>query len=519
MRAAVLHELEDAAEERPSYLQILRSSALIGGASALGLIIGIVRTKVLAVLLGPTGIGLLGVFTSIFDLARSVAQLGIQASGVRQIAEATATADSARIARTVIVLRRVALVLGLLGTLSLAALSGPVSQWVFSSDQHVMSIAWLSIAVFFRLIADGQAALFQGMRRISQLARLGVYGALAGALVSIVLAATFGEKGVVPGLVASAAVATLISWAYARTVKVEPPPMSAADFRQEALSLLKLGSAFMASALLMSGAAFAVRAVISRHIGLEGAGLYQAAWTLGGVYVGLVMQAMGTDFYPRLVGVIDDRVHSNRIVNEQARVSLLLAGPGVVATLVFAEPVVHAFYSADFVAAIETLRWISLGMALRVITWPLGYIIVAKNRRLMFFVAELAWTIVNVALSVVLVQRFGLDGAGIAFFLSYVFHALLVYPMAQHLSGFRWSGDNVRIGIAFVGTIACTWVGMRWLPANLGLALGIVITLSVSLWSASSLMKLVNVNQSPRWLRRMLSPRRNAIARNPKDQS
>ena len=129
---------------------------------------------------------------------------------------------------------------------------------------------------------------------------------------------------------------------------------------------------------------------------------------------------MGADFYPRLVGVAEDHPQCNRLVNEQTQVSLLLAGPGVIATLVFAPLVIALFYSAKFAAAVEILRWICLGMALRVITWPMGFIILAKGAQNLFFGAELAWTVVNVGLTLVCVRSFGTDGAGIAFFGSYV---------------------------------------------------------------------------------------------------
>ena len=62
-------------------------TAWIGGSSAANLLIGLVRTKAMAMLLGPAGFGLMGVFTAIADLARSVAEMGINSSGVRQIAE------------------------------------------------------------------------------------------------------------------------------------------------------------------------------------------------------------------------------------------------------------------------------------------------------------------------------------------------------------------------------------------------------------------------------------------------
>ena len=124
--------------------------------------------------------------------------------------------------------------------------------------------------------------------------------------------------------------------------------MTASQMKEEAAALLKLGFAFMASGILMMGAAYAVRIMVLRMVGLEAAGYYQAAWTLGGLYVGFILQAMGADFYPRLTAVAKDNAACNRLVNEQAQISLLLAGPGVIATLTFASVVIALFYSAEF---------------------------------------------------------------------------------------------------------------------------------------------------------------------------
>ena len=72
--------------QRRSYAEILTSSMLVGGASAITIILGIVRTKALALMLGPAGIGMIGLYLSIADLTRSVASLGIGGSAVRQVA-------------------------------------------------------------------------------------------------------------------------------------------------------------------------------------------------------------------------------------------------------------------------------------------------------------------------------------------------------------------------------------------------------------------------------------------------
>src|ERR1043166_1543523 len=172
---------------KKSYGQILKSSALIGGSSALNLAFGIVRTKAMALLLGPSGVGLIGLYSSIADLTRSVAGLGINSSGVRQIAEAVGSGDTERIARTVLTLRRLAFLSGALGALLLVILCKPVSWLTFGDFKHAGAVALLALVAFFGDISAAQAALVQGMRRIGDLARLNILGALFGTVFSIVI--------------------------------------------------------------------------------------------------------------------------------------------------------------------------------------------------------------------------------------------------------------------------------------------------------------------------------------------
>ncbi len=491
-----------------SYVEILKSTTLIGGSTILNLAIGIVRTKAMAVLLGPAGFGLMGVFTSIADLARNAAGMGINSSGVRQIAEAVGSGNHARIVRTVVVLRRVAIVLGLLGALLLILFSQPISSLTFGTGEHADAVAFLSVAVFLRLVTDGQGALMQGMRRIGDMAKTGVLGALLGTILSIPIVYGLGRDGVVPALVAVAAASWLVSLFYIRKIPLpaQLPVLTNFELRKEVSSLLALGLAFMASGFLMMGAAYAVRLVLIRQEGLDAAGLYQAAWTIGSMYVGFVLQAMGADFYPRLVAVSKDNLQCTRLVNEQAQVSLLLAGCGVLATLTFAPWIVTLLYSNDFEAGTDVLRWVTLGMAMRVITWPVGYILVAKGERTLFVAADLAWAIVNVGLTCLCVHVFGLAGAGVAFLGSYVVHALVVYSISRRLAGFRWSTSNLRTGALFVMAIAAVFVGFRLLSPPAAMALGAVATVASALYSMHVLRSLVAPEQVPKrllWILRL----------------
>jgi antigen flippase len=490
--------------EKSTYGQILKSTALVGGSSLLNVLIGIVRAKAMAVLLGPAGFGLFGLYGSIANLTQSIAGMGINSSGVRQIAEAVGSGDTERIARTAAVLRRTSILLGVLGAALLVVFSRQVSALTFGTNQHAATVSMLSIAVFFSSVSGGQGALIQGMRRISDLAKMEVLGALFGTLITIPLVYFLREGGVVPSLVGVAAMTIITSWWYSRKVQIQTPSMTASQVEQEAAVLLKLGFAFMASSLMMMGSAYAVRIIVLHKLGFEAIGLYQSSWTIGGLYVSFILQAMGADFYPRLTASAEDNIACNRMVNEQAEVGLLLAGPGVIATLTLAPLVIALFYTAKFGPAVELLRWIALGVTLRVINWPMGFIILAKGKQALFFWSELAWTIVNVGLTWICVGSFGLNGAGIAFFGSYLFHGFLIYALVRRLSGFRWSSANRQMGLLFLSLIGVVFCGFHVLPFALAACVGTLALVLSSAYSIRALLRLTSVGSIPRPILRLL---------------
>ena len=102
------------------------------------------------------------------------------------------------------IVRRISILLGLLGAVFLVVFSKQVSILTFGTSQHAGAISLLSLVVFFQLVSAGQSALIQGMRRIFDLAKLGVLGALSGTISSIPLVYLFREQGVVLSLVAVA---------------------------------------------------------------------------------------------------------------------------------------------------------------------------------------------------------------------------------------------------------------------------------------------------------------------------
>jgi enterobacterial common antigen flippase len=493
-------------QEATSHGEALKSTSIIGGSTVIVMLIRMLRTKALAILLGPTGVGLEAIYDSVITLSRTAVDLGISSSGVRQIASAVGSGSQPVIATTVFTLRRVCLVLGILGAAGLFLVRESVSRLTFGNPEHASDIGLLSVILLFGALTGGQGALLQGMRRIGDLAKMNMFGALAGAVLSISIVYLWGRAGIPFYMVLGAGVGVLVSWSYARRVRIEPVNIRFRQVANEAGNLLKLGVVFLASGLMMTGALFLLRVFVARQEGVYGAGQFQAATALAMVYVGFVLQAMGTDFYPRLTAVADNNRRCNQLVNEQAEISILLALPGVLATLGLAPWVIQIFYSSKFDQAATILCWQVAGTFLQVNSWPMGFIIVAKSRAAVFFWTDLASYSLYVLLAWVALKLFGLPGTGMAYLGLYAFHWCVVYVIIRRMSGFSLSPVNIRLSLLGAITVAIALFSRLKLGDPWATLIGCTLALGTGIYTMRTLIRLVGMGKINRYLQKIGLP-------------
>ena len=456
----------DSTEQTASYRRILKSSSIIGGSSVANILIGLVRTKVLAVLLGPAGVGLVGLYRSLMTTGTTVATMGLDIVGTRQIAEANAMDDARALAlaRKAVFWSTVAL--ACVGGLVMWAFRKPLAKRVLGSTSQSEVVGWLALGVAISVIAVSQSALIQGMRRIADIARVTVYGAILNTVVGIVLIWRFGYAGMVPFVLATPAASFFFGWLYvSRLPKMKAFKIPLLEMTGQWKMLIGVGAAFMGGTVANSLIQLWIRVDVTNVLGTDALGQFQASWTITQQYIALVLTAMAADYYPRLTGVVRDRAAAVKLVNEQTEIALLLSGPIFLAMMALAPWVLRLLYTADFAPAVVVLRWMVLSDVLKVASWPLGFIFLAMADGKTFLWTEVsALLLMGLAIAIFL-RHVGLEMTGIGYLASYVFYLPLMHWLAKARLGFAWTPAVARllaatfVAVAIVGlTVSIT----RW---------------------------------------------------------
>lgn len=435
------------------YREIMRSSSIIGAASVVDVLLGVARMKVAAVLLGPVGIGLIGLLNNLSSVATAVSGMGISNVGVRQIAEAVGKDDDLAIAHARCALLWLTCILAVLGSLTFWLFRAPLAEKVLGDPALAGDVGWLALSVGFSIAAASQIALLNGMRRVSDLSRVKVYAGVLCTLLGTLALLLWGSSAILAFiLIPPVASFFLGHWYVSKLPATSARNVPLGDLLPQFRVLIKLGAAFMLSGFVMLLGQMVVRSLIQSRLGLEAAGFFQAAWAISMTYIGFVLTAMGMDYYPRLTAAIHDHGLVNKMVNEQVEVSLLLASPVILGMMALAPWVITLLYSAKFDPAVGVLRWQVLGDVLKIACWPLAFIILAAGDGKKYFWSESLGICVLVALTYVLTNHFGVLGAGFAFLGMYLFILPMQRLLAGARTGFTWQTDVLWLMAALFAT-------------------------------------------------------------------
>ena len=142
---------------------ILKAMGIFGGVQVLSILCSVIRTKLVALWIGPVGVGLFGLFNQALEMINTATNLGVRNSSVRDISQAVEHRDSSHIARVVTVVRRWSLWLGLGGALLTVAIAPALSRFTFGDFNHTWSFVALSLAVLFMALTNGEYAVLQGL--------------------------------------------------------------------------------------------------------------------------------------------------------------------------------------------------------------------------------------------------------------------------------------------------------------------------------------------------------------------
>lgn len=375
-------------DSRGSYRGIMRGTAIFGGTQIVNIIVNVVRGKLVAVILGPVGMGISSLFTSSLIPIQQFISLGIPLSSVRSLSIANNSNDENRKNSILVAFRRLILLTALLGSFFTLFASNWLSRITFGNNSHTLGFALLSIYLFMSIIIEGQKSILQGFRQLKSLAICSIVGPIFGLLVGIPIYYVLGYDGIVPAMIILTVVSILVTTYSVRKIKIGILKQTWKETWLIGKELIVLGIVMMVAGLMGNLTNYSLNAFIRLFGSVTDVGLYQAANSITNQYVGLVFTAMATDYFPHLSSVMNNKLKALQLINQESEIVILIVTPIAIAIILTTPVLIHVLLTEEFYPVVDMIRFMGLSIILKAAYFPLGYISVAKGDRKYYFCME-----------------------------------------------------------------------------------------------------------------------------------
>lgn len=454
--------------EQKTYRTIVASTAAFGGAQAFNVFVNVVRGKFVAHILGKAGMGMSALFGSSAAMLQQFSSLGINTSAVRDISAANASADPSALALTIGVVRRLMLMAALLGVVATVGFSPLIARSAFGGTDAVPQILLMGAAVLFNVLAAGEFAILQGLRRYRDVAVSSTVVPLAGLLLGVPLYYIYGTRGIVPAMIltAFAYYAALRLLSRRATRGLPSAAASRGEVWARGRGIIIMGLLMTIAAVLGSATTYGVSAFISHAGSLADVGLYNAANAITLQYTGLVFTAMAADYYPHLSALLSRSCEEAlALVSRQTEIVLLAAAPLAMLIILTAPLLISLLLTREFLPIQSMMRFMGLAVVLKALCVPVDYISLSKGDRRFFFWVEGVWgNAKTLAVITSFYYFFGLDGIGPAALVSGVIDVAVCYALNHRRYGFRPSPVCLRLSLTLLALTAATF-GFAFVPS------------------------------------------------------
>ena len=290
---------------------MLKATSAIAGAKLVTIIISVLRTKILAVMLGPTGMGVVNLVLATVEMTRVLFACGLDGATVRKVATASGSDDAALLDEAYRIAARTALFIGAVACASLAIASPYLSTKFLGTSEKFWWFLVAGGSLVFTPLLGVELAFLQGLKRSRDLAVCQIIACLAGTVLTVALVAMMGELGGILALLPVTVGSLLIHHHFLK--RYRPRIATPRQFNQivESRKLLKLGSGFAINGIWLVASGWLnllfIQSYYGNDEGVMQVGLYGAASTLANFYIGILISSMATEFFPSLIQAANNR--------------------------------------------------------------------------------------------------------------------------------------------------------------------------------------------------------------------
>ncbi len=362
--------------------------------TAIYLVISSLSVKIIASIIGPAGIGLYSILRQIHSTTMIAATMGGQTALV-QGGASRQDEDRDAYLKTVLILF---IISGALSSILLFILAPILSLHLLNrqDEMAVTLIRGLAIPIFLTVITGYASGVLNIHRALGYMALVQSLASVVTLALSypVAMAVKSGYDVALLGIM-TASQATSLGlfgfWLW-RNKFLQPLLRNLRNSfdKTSARYFFSFASVTVVTSLFQNLIMLGIRGIIVQEYSLAKVGIFDAAWTLCGTYLSLITTAFSTYYLPTL-SQLQDRQSIRNLIQRTLLFIALISTVAIVGLILFKKQVVQLLFSSEFIPSLSLIRWLLIANYFKMLSWVLGFPMLAFKHLKVFFWTELFW--------------------------------------------------------------------------------------------------------------------------------
>ena len=404
-------------------MTLIKTSVLTGISTVIKLVSAFVINKVIAIYIGPTGLAIVGQLQSFTSIITTFSNGAISSGIVKYTAEYQDIEEKKKIFSSSIV---ISLICSLIISIFLFGFSDYLSELILKDIQYSSVFIIFGATIFLFALNMVLISILNGQKEIKKYVLVNIAGSIFSLVFTSILIMQLNLMGALYAMVLNQSVMFFVTLAFV----IKSSWFKLEYFKQgldkESLSKLsKYSLMAIVSALTVPVSHLIIREYIGENLGWDSAGYWQGIWYISTMYLMLVTTTLGVYYLPRLSEIQDNKELRKEIFSGYKIIMPIVILASLIIFLL-KEYVILIAFSKDFMPMMELFAWQLMGDVIKIASWLLAYLMLAKAMTKVFIYTEVLFSALFVGLSILFVDKFGLVGITYAYALNYLLYLVMM---------------------------------------------------------------------------------------------
>ena len=401
-------------------IDILKVFSFNAAATFVRMACGMVSVKVVAVIIGPAGIALLGQLNNFNTILLGLANGGINSGVTKYVAEYKD--DGTAIRKYLSNALRITLACSLFVAAILICGCRELSRLIFQSAEYSYVFVVFGFTIILYTLNGLLVSIINGYKQFKKYVTVNICGTILGLLYSVTLVSFFGLPGALINAVTFQSIVFFITLWMCRKM----PWMRREYFEERfdrAIVKRYMGYSLMTIVTLsmMPVSQMLLRGYVISELSASEAGIWEGMNRISALYLSVITTAFSVYYLPRLSELSDPHELRKEVFRCYKVIvpMLLCAGITIFLLRYF---ILWFLFTPSFYSMDRLFGWQLAGDFFKICSWLLAFIMVAKARTKMFIFAEVSFTLSYVALCFFFLRMNGIVGLTQGYLCNYILY-------------------------------------------------------------------------------------------------